>query len=155
MQRKKKIAFYANHYGAVASPHGMRADTLMSHTGHNIGNLAFIRAGRMMFGDDADISLFNELSAQERKNLDCLVIPAANFLGNHSNLNAMVDVLDNTTCPCLIFGLGAQSEYTDIVPDMKPATIDLRPKCRGLCAGLGLAVASSSRAKPDIPTGRG
>lgn len=106
----------------------MSADSLMSHTGHNTGNLAFIQAGRMMFSADTDIRLFGDLTVKERKELDCLVIPAANFLGSHSNLRSMVDVLDNTTCPCLIFGLGAQSDRIDVVPDMQPKTVEFLKK---------------------------
>lgn len=97
----------------------------MSHTGHNTGNLAFIRAGYQMFDSDAvDIVSVNGLNAAGLRALDCLMIPAANFLGAHSDMRPTLRVLEQTDCPVLIFGLGAQSDRPDKVPEMRPETVE-------------------------------
>jgi hypothetical protein len=108
--------------GTVDSAFNLSADFIFRKTGMNIGNLVFTYTVQKMFDEDirlishdADISTMSDVNA--------LVIPAANFLYSGFDLEHLAKLVESANCPCLIFGLGAQSEIETKIPELKPGTV--------------------------------
>lgn len=118
------VAYLAENFGSL--PGGsIPLDTVMHLCGHNVGNFAFWNAARKLF--DAEVRLFGfGTRTQEltRDNVDFIVIPAANFLNATANLEWLARLICELDKPCVVVGLGAQSEQEKSIPELRPGTVD-------------------------------
>ena len=120
----KKVAYLAENFGSL--PHGHTPLSSVMHlSGHNIGNFAFWNANRKLF--DEDVTLFgfgSNIAGLTKDNVDFIYIPAANFLNATSDLGWLAKLIRKIDRPCVIVGLGAQSEHEKTIPTLTHGTID-------------------------------
>lgn len=118
-----RVAYLAENFGSL--PGGsLSLDAVMHLSGHNVGNFAFWNAARKLF--DADVKLFGfgaKIEELTRESVDFIVIPAANFLNATANLEWLANIICELDKPCLVVGLGAQSEHEKSIPELKPGTV--------------------------------
>lgn len=110
------IGFLAGNDGTATNPDIRTSAGLMSATGRNTGNLAFWYTTRRLIDEDA--VMISWKLKELPKNLKAFVIPAANFIGTHSNLAPITRIIRELNVPCVIVGLGAQSDREDQVPNV-------------------------------------
>lgn len=116
------VAYLAENTGAFADP-GADIGKLMHQCGHNVGNFAFWNAARLLFDADVRCFPFGARPGSIASDVDFIVIPAANFLNATSDLGWLADVLAEHDKPCLVVGLGAQSEHEDRMPALTSGTV--------------------------------
>ena len=113
-----RVGYFAQNYGVVSNPQTMNIDQLMHHTGHNTGNLAFWYGANLLFDADEQVLInWGHKAAQLKDKIDLLVIPAANFLNETSNLEAQAKLIEELDVPVILIGIGAQSEtFSKLTP---------------------------------------
>lgn len=109
------IGYLAANDGTVAGKPSESADGIMSHSGRNVGNLAFWHVVRRLFDDEVSYIPWKTTGGLPQK-LKALVIPAANFIGAHANLAPLTQIIRALDVPTLVLGLGAQSESENTLP---------------------------------------
>ncbi|WP_444888130.1 polysaccharide pyruvyl transferase family protein [Microbulbifer sp. JMSA008] len=122
--KKLRVGFLAPNIGSVAESFSMTAQQVMANTGQNTGNLAFWFSARRLFDHDVVPFRWNENPQKLRQKIDLIFIPAANFLSEQNDLSILANLIKECDLPCLIFGLGAQSESENIIPKLKSGTVD-------------------------------
>lgn len=92
-------------------------DTLFRQVGNNNGNLAFVHAVASQI--DAEISVYPWHVDPEllNKEVDFVVIPCANQLGDHTDLGRLGERFATVRKPIVAIGLGAQAE--DFAEDIR------------------------------------
>jgi hypothetical protein len=120
----KKVAYLAENFGAF--PRGtLSSSTVMHQSGHNVGNFAFWNASRLLFDGELRLFGFGSNAANvPRDKVDFVVIPAANYLNATADLGGLAELIRQLDRPCVVFGLGAQSEDEKVVPALKPGTVE-------------------------------
>ncbi len=98
---------------------------LYEMVGQNTGNLLFTSAVKRQI--DADVTHVGYSFKPEviNQNYDSLVIPAANWLGTHSDWGFLADLLEKVNLPCVIFGMGSQSSSEQNIPKLSKGTLKL------------------------------
>lgn len=86
--------------------------------GHNTGNVAFVHAIQKLIR----INCFVDWSASSVEDLDVLVFPAANQLGQHTNLEHLALNMSKRSKPIVVIGIGAQSTSMNEDPDLSLGT---------------------------------
>jgi hypothetical protein len=120
-----RVAYLAENLGRVDRAWSLDADGLMHQTGHNIGNLAFWYAARLLF-DAEEVHLVGRRArpSDVPRGVDVFVIPAANFINATADLSQVVDLVRGIDRPCVVIGLGAQAESEAEPPEVQPATLE-------------------------------
>lgn len=81
----------------------------MIHLGHNTGNLLI---GQSLY-EQLDVSYHDGGSSSDpewiNESFDCIAIACSNFLFRGFDMGYLADVIEKTTLPCLVVGLGAQA----------------------------------------------
>jgi polysaccharide pyruvyl transferase WcaK-like protein len=116
-----KIAYLAENFGSFTG-FDLTYREIMNHSGHNVGNFAFWNAARLLMEGEFKPFGFNSKPAQV-KGADLILIPAANFLNETADLGWLADIIEQTDLPCIIVGLGAQSEREALIPKLKQGTV--------------------------------
>lgn len=100
------------------------AEQIMSATGGNTGNIAFVfgvqkilmgKLGTVHWGDDPKLV---------SQHYDHLVICCANQLGVHTDLQVWADKLEQFNLPVTLIGLGVQSDNYNTYPDIPQGTMN-------------------------------
>lgn len=110
------IGYLAANDGTISGHATDTADGIMRSSGRNTGNLAFWQATRLLFKEEVVFIPWKTKGQQLPKNLTALVIPAANFIGSHSNLAPITEIITDLDVPTMVVGLGAQSESENVLP---------------------------------------
>ncbi|ADO42478.1 polysaccharide pyruvyl transferase family protein [Ketogulonicigenium vulgare] len=97
-------------------------ENLYRKIGLNNGNLAFVQAIRSQI--DADIQFYPWHVQPDviNANVDVVVIPCANQLGNHSDLGSLVETMSGFNKPIIAIGLGAQADGFGTDIQLTPGT---------------------------------
>jgi hypothetical protein len=119
-----KVAYLAENFGRVDRAWTQSADRLMHHTGHNVGNMAFWYAAKMLVEADCHLVGRSTRARDVPADVQAFIIPAANFLNKDADLSQLAELVRELDRPCLVFGLGAQSEQENALPALKPGTLD-------------------------------
>lgn len=98
------------------------ATEIMSATGGNTGNVAFVYAARKILGNPVTRIQWGERPEDVRQKCEHLVICCANQLGKHADLNDWANSLERYDLPVTLIGLGAQSETHDEFPQLPDGT---------------------------------
>jgi SAM-dependent methyltransferase len=117
------IGFLACNDGNLKDGQTLKSGSIMRWTGQNVGNLAFWYTTRRLFNDDVVFLDWKRPEEKLPKGIRLFVIPAANFLGEHISLAPLVEMIEGFDVPCVVVGLGAQSERDDVFPKVKPDVI--------------------------------
>lgn len=113
------IGYLAPNDGNIPREHVLTARSIMANSGNNTGNLAFFYMGCRLI-EGATIHLTH--SDPRLKSCDAIVIPAANWIGSHTDIMFLANALADISCPILVLGLGAQSEQDDRMPEIPDGT---------------------------------
>jgi len=117
-----KVAYLAENLGGYQDPTISMAG-VMHHSGHNVGNFAFWNAARKLFDAETICIPFGATRKALPQDVDYVVIPAANFLNATADLGWLADLIADLDKPCIVVGLGAQSEREEQIPDLKDGTV--------------------------------
>lgn len=98
------------------------ATEIMSATGGNTGNVAFVYAARKVIGNPVRRVSWGTSPEEVRANCDHLVICCANQIGKHADLGPWADRLEKFGLPVSLLGLGAQSESNAVFPEIPEGT---------------------------------
>ncbi|MGK7870689.1 polysaccharide pyruvyl transferase family protein [Falsiroseomonas sp. E2-1-a20] len=118
-----KVAYLAENFGRVERAWSKGGDGLMHHTGHNVGNMAFWYAARMLIDAECHLVGRNTRARDVPDDVRAFVIPAANFLNKGADLGQLAELVRELDRPCLVLGLGAQAEKTEEPPVLQPGTV--------------------------------
>ncbi|NVO29176.1 polysaccharide pyruvyl transferase family protein [Donghicola sp. C2-DW-16] len=95
---------------------------MLARTGQNTGNMLFSNACYSIFEGAKNVQ-FAEVNDQHLEGRDCIILSAANWLGQNSEWRpALVDWLASTNLPVIALGLGAQSGLNGGIPALRPST---------------------------------
>ena len=109
----KRIGIVSIEPGAP-DPAGLGFDFFMTRFGRNTGNYMFTQAMfRQLAGELSHVS-FNFDPAEIGEKFDHLVIPAANWMNEKSDWNAMADWVESVPVPVTVIGLGLQASSQDL-----------------------------------------
>lgn len=99
------------------------ADELMSATGGNTGNVAFVHSVKTLLANDYGIVHWGDSPEAVNKSYDMLVICCANQVGSHVDLGEWANRLEAFNLPVVLIGLGAQSNRIGEIPEVPTGTI--------------------------------
>jgi hypothetical protein len=133
-----KVAYLAENFGRVDRAWSKGADGLMHHTGHNLGNMAFWYAARMLVDAECHLVGRSTRAGDVPKDVRAFVIPAANFLNAGADLTQLADLVRELDRPCLVLGLGAQAEAEHQPPELKPGTLAFLQEVAKRTPSLGI-----------------
>lgn len=119
-----RVAYLAENPGVVARPWTTDGDGLMRQTGHNVGNLAFWYAARLLFDADLHLVGWHTKASQVPADVAALVIPAANFINETADLSRLAALVRELDRPVFLLGIGAQAETEDRPPNVKPGVVE-------------------------------
>lgn len=92
----------------------------------NIGNLAFSHAGSSLLGGEKTYvkDFLRDHSLKDiDENFDAIVFPAANNLNSREDLGWLVDIIQASSIPVFIFGIGAQAPMDGSYPQLPQGTL--------------------------------
>ncbi len=138
------IAYLAENFGNFPKP-DLDLAQVMHLSGNNVGNFAFWNAARRLV--DADIRCFGFGAKPESlgTSIDAVMIPAANFLNPTGDLGWLARLIVQIDKPCVVVGLGAQSESEDEIPALKDGTVQFLRQVGRRTPFIGVRGAFSKR----------
>lgn len=109
----------------ISNYEDIEVSRLYEIVGRNTGNLLFTNAVvNQIKGDVCRIGYgFDPLEVSNA--FDAIVIPAANWLGEHTDMGFLADRLEKVRIPCILIGLGAQSDLEKEIPVIPNGTLKL------------------------------
>jgi hypothetical protein len=119
-----KVAYLAENHGIVAQPWRLNGDGLMNQTGHNIGNMAFWYAARLLFDAELHLVGWHTKASQVPADVAALVIPAANFINATADLSRLAALVRELNRPVFLLGIGVQAESEEHPPEVKPSVVE-------------------------------
>ncbi len=109
----------------ISNFHDVDPQHLYELVGRNTGNLMFTHAvTKQLKGTISRIGYAFDPSEVNEK-YDIVVIPAANWLGEYVDMGFLADLVEKLTVPCVIVGLGAQSDLEGRIPVLAEGSIRL------------------------------
>jgi hypothetical protein len=133
-----KVAYLAENFGRVDRAWAKGGDGIMHHTGHNVGNMAFWYAARMLLDAECHLVGRNTRAKDVPSDVKAFVIPAANFLNKSADLSPLAELVRDLDRPCLVLGLGAQAERQDEALQLKPGTVDFLKEVSKRSPSIGI-----------------
>ncbi len=98
---------------------------LLHRVGLNTGNIFFTRAlYRSVSHNELKCGYSFDPAAVEEFH-DGIIIPAANWLSPRTDFSDLADLIEKTNLPCVIVGIGAQSDKPQTIPKIKEGTLRL------------------------------
>jgi len=98
----------------VRDHHDVPLEKFYNSFGRNTGNYMFTQAVyRQIDADMVHIGFSYSPEAANRE-LDHILIPAANWLNSRANWDSLADIVERTEVPITMIGVGVQSSTTDI-----------------------------------------
>ena len=131
-----KSPFIRGSRGGPSDISGETIPALFQKTGRNTGNILFISAVRKLVVHDRTQKrgILDPITVREQN--DGIIMPAANWLNETTDLGGLAQQLEEADLPCVIVGLGAQSETPNTIPKLLPGTERLvkviSERCRSL-----------------------
>ncbi|SSW87067.1 Uncharacterised protein [Klebsiella pneumoniae] len=92
------------------------AQDVMTATGGNTGNIAFVHGVRKLIGNQLTRIGWGWEASVVRQKVDHLIICCANQLGEHVDLGGWADRLEAFGLPVTLFGIGAQADSMNVHP---------------------------------------
>lgn len=95
---------------------------MLARTGGNTGNFMFIHALRRVVKHCGQRTKDRFIPAKIREQYDGILIPAANWLNPRSDFGGFASNIENTSLPCVVVGIGAQSDSFNDIPILTKGT---------------------------------
>jgi hypothetical protein len=89
-------------------------DEMYASVGMNTGNFMFTEAVYRQLNADTQCIGFSYNPEKANKELDHIVIPAANWINSYSDWGWLCDILEKTHIPVTVVGLGIQNDNNNI-----------------------------------------
>ncbi|WP_420146237.1 polysaccharide pyruvyl transferase family protein [Sphingobium sp.] len=89
-------------------------DEVYKSVGMNTGNFMFTEAVYRQLNAETQCIGFSYKPDQANKELDHIVIPAANWINSYNDWGWLCDILEKTHIPATVVGLGIQNDNNDI-----------------------------------------
>lgn len=118
------IGFVAPNGGGLEGAATHSSQAIFKFTGRNIGNLAFWYSARRLIDEPLVYLNWSTKPSDVPHKLSAIVIPAANFIGAHTHLAQLANLVRSFDLPVVVVGLGAQSERADVMPPVPEGTAD-------------------------------
>lgn len=100
-------------------------EELFEKTGANTGNLAFHYALKIQINNlHKSIDWGYSIPKEFDNGYSTAIIPCANQLGEHTNLENLANIIKKQNCYFVAIGLGAQSDSFDTIPDIAKGTLN-------------------------------
>ena len=109
----------------IENPGEIEINRLYEIVGRNTGNLLFTNAVINQLKGTVERIGYSFDPDQINQEYDVVAIPAANWLGEYVDMGFLADRLEKLTIPCIIVGLGAQSDITGSIPKLPTGSIKL------------------------------
>ncbi len=111
--------------GVETDPQELRSmnfEEMYQNIGRNTGNMLFTKAVNNQI-DGEIITVRRPIDPDNiNSNFDHVVIPAANWINNWSDLGAFAKSIEKLKIPLTVLGLGAQASLSEEIPEIKPGT---------------------------------
>jgi hypothetical protein len=122
--KKRRIGIIENlNYTECLSPSKIfSASELMSISGGNTGNIAYVQGIRSLLSNEIRSINWSSDIGQINKDIDHIIVCCANQLGSHVDLSGWADRLQNFNKPVTLIGLGVQSNSYDEFPELPSGT---------------------------------
>lgn len=105
--------------------HEKSTEELFKKTGYNNGNLAFHFALKnQIININECINWCSPIPKEFNNSYSTAIIPCANQLGEHTNLEDLSNNIKEQSCNFIAIGLGAQSDSFDTIPNISKGTLD-------------------------------
>ena len=118
-----RVGFLAENIGAFPEGMPLTASALMKFSGHNLGNFVFWRSAAEMFEGELILIPFKAAAEDFAQRLDCLLIPAANWLNARQDFGWLADFIEALDLPIVLLGLGVQTTQESDMPQLQPGTV--------------------------------
>ena len=102
--------------------HTATAADIMTATGGNTGNVAFVFGLKQLIGNPTVRIEWHWKPESVRQHVDHIIVCCANQIGAHADLGGWADKLEAFGLPVTLVGLGAQSNSFDEIPDIPEGT---------------------------------
>lgn len=112
--------------------------SIINLTGQNTGNLAFWFGFSNILPENIIRVFWNDNPALLKSKIDVLVISAANFLREGSDLKQLAKLVSVIDKPVLVAGLGAESQDENSIPELLEGTIDFLKQISKRCDYFGV-----------------
>lgn len=126
------------------------AQEVMTATGGNTGNIAFVHGVRKLIGGQLIRIGWGWDAAIVRQRVDHLIICCANQLGEHVDLGGWADRLEAFGLPVTLFGIGAQADSMNVMPILPPGTIRFLQVVKKLSIAKGSNIASRGEYSANV-----
>jgi hypothetical protein len=120
----KKVGIIDNLGAAEINWNDFSAENVMSSTGGNTGNIAFVHGVNKIIKNEKIRIEWGTSIEDVKNNCSHIVICCANQLGAHVDLQEWADFLDKCNIPVTLIGLGAQSVSYDVLPKIQNGTLN-------------------------------
>lgn len=133
-----RIGFIGLTEGTIKNGFTKNSNIIMSQSGQNTGNLAFWSGFSNILPKDIIQVEWHSNPEEIKKNIDILVIAAANFLREDSDMFPLANLVEKIDKPVLIAGLGAESHSFDKIPTLQEGTIKFLKSVSDRCDYFGV-----------------
>ena len=99
------------------------SEKLLSATGGNTGNVAFVHSVKTLLSDEFGIVHWGDSPSTVKRTYDVLCICCANQVGAHVDLGVWAEKLEQFGLPVILVGLGAQSDKIGTMPTVPEGTV--------------------------------
>jgi hypothetical protein len=114
--------FFPGISGGLQTTAKHRVKDLLNLSGGNTGNFLFVQALRRLLGRPDLVNQRQNAAALTSGDYDYIAISAANWVNPRVDLQSRCEMIESTDLPCLVVGLGIQTQFGEGVPKLKKGT---------------------------------
>jgi polysaccharide pyruvyl transferase len=144
------IAILARNAGRIPESFCLTTNDLMRNCGNNLGNLAFWYCTSKLIDETMCFIGWSARAKDLPSDTKALVIPAANFLNEYSDLSPLTRLVREVDLHCVLIGIGAQSETFDQLPVLPECTIQFMQEVSKRTSWIGVRGEYSQRVCESI-----
>ena len=104
-----RLAYLDTTFGALPFSARRGGQETLVATGMNLGNLAIWQGARQLVDEEVFSFGWHSDPQDVRRRADAVVVPAANWLGDHADLGELGAIIEAIDRPTVVVGLGAQA----------------------------------------------
>ena len=101
----------------------LSVDSAYRQSGNNLGNMVFVNAISDQLKYESSVFSYSLDASTVNNDFDAVVIPAANWLNPGIDLGGFYEIIKNIKIPCIVIGIGAQSDDYNNIPKLPDGTI--------------------------------
>lgn len=137
-KERMRIGFLGLPDGLIEKGYTSGASDIIAKSGNNTGNYAFWHGLSQLIDGEFIRVYWTSRPEELAGKLDVLVISAANFLRDGSNLKALANIVKGLDIPVLCVGLGAESQTEQKIPTLMEGTVEFLQELSARCNTFGV-----------------